>query len=156
MRRSISGRSLWLTLACAGLASLVSPLVGCGLTPGGGGSLTSGAPKLSCVARQYGHAVDVITTALTCQVTGAPASDTAFTLRYTVSEANGGTRTYPALCAGALHNGSGSCAQEYSAPAPFGSAVGSVSGETTPDQRPLGPLTPTERQATPSQTQLPQ
>lgn len=136
-------------LALAGLVSLAALLAACG---GAGGSplgSSSASPTLSCVSVTYAHDVDVITAQLTCHVTGAAASDTSFTLHYTVTNDSGQTRPFTATCVGTLTNGAGSCAQSYSAPVPIPLTPAAVSGATEPGHAALGPVTPTQRDATP-------
>lgn len=136
-----------LSMAIAGLAALALLLAACGQSGAAGGA---GSPKLACVTVVSGGGIDVITAHLTCHVTGAAASDTSFSLKYRVTDDNGHTRDFTATCAGALHGGSGSCAQTYSAPVPLPLTPATVSGYTTPGHQALGPITPTEKDATPA------
>ena len=132
----------------ASLAALALLLAGCGsvTTPTG----SSSSPALTCATVLSGHSVDVVTAQLTCHVTGADPSDTSFSLQYRVTDDSGSAPHFTATCSGALRNGSGSCTQSYSAPVPRPLTPASVSGETTPGRQPLGPVTPTERTATPA------
>ena len=131
----------------AGVAMLALLLAGCGQSTAASGA---GGLKLSCDTLVAGTGIDVITAKLTCQVTGASASDTSFTLKYRVTKDDGQSMTFSSVCQGALHDGSGSCTQTYSAPVPFPLTPGSVSGTTSPGNQALGPLTPTVHTATPA------
>lgn len=125
-------------VALAALALLVA----CGGAGSGGASSGGGAATLACSLQSEGIEVDVIRSLLSCTVVGAPANDTAFTVRYSVTDANGQTHQIAAPCDGALRAGAGACSLRFSVVVPQALGKPSVAGETEPDQRPLGPVTP--------------
>lgn len=137
-----------LGISITGVAMLALLLSACGATPASSGS--SGSPKLTCATLVSGHSIDLVTAQLTCHVTGASASDTAFSLKYRVTDDSGQGRVLSATCSGPLSNGVGSCTQSYSAPVPMTLTPATVSGETTPSHQALGPVTPAEHDATPA------
>lgn len=120
--------------ACAAL------FAACGVTP----TVRSqpGQVTLTCTTTSSAQGVDVVSTLLTCDVRNAPASDTSFMLEYSVATSTGQAHLFTPVCAGPLSDGNGSCVQRYSAPVPLALGKGIVSGKTSPDQRPLGPVTP--------------
>ncbi len=138
-------RRRWLILAA--LAALAPLIAACGSAMGATGA--SGHPTLSCTTIVASHGIDVIAAQLTCHVTGAAASDTSFKLQYRVTNPDGNAPRLTSTCDGALHNGSGSCTQTYTAPVPIPLTPGSVSGETSPGHQSLGPVTPVVHDATP-------
>ncbi len=146
LRLGVGAPSRRLGMIVTGVAALALLLAACGQTSvasgGGGGDL-----KLTCATVVAGHGIDVETAQLTCHVTGAAASDTAFSLQYHVTD-NSNHFSYTAACAGALHSGAGSCTQSYTAPVPVPLTPASVSGYTTPGHQALGPVTPTVATAT--------
>jgi hypothetical protein len=136
------------SLILAGFVLLAALLAGCGAnqpSPLGSGKLT-----LTCSTVVWGHDVDVVTARLTCRVSGAPASEASFSLTYHVTAQDARSFPFSAACHGTLTNGAGSCVQSYSAPAPIPVTPASVSGETAPSHITLGPVTPTEHDATPA------
>jgi len=136
------GHPASLVIALA-LATLL--LAGCSGDPGG--MQTQGgpsAPTLHCATRQTTGQIDVIEVTLTCAVSGAAASETSFTLSYTAINSSGHRRTFDATCDGALHNGEGSCMHTYALVVPFELASSTVTGKLLPDNRALGPVTPTK------------
>lgn len=144
LRSGMAGR---LGLSIALLAALAL-LVACG-GAGSGGASSSGAATLACSLQSEGIEIDVIRSLLTCTVSGAPASDTAFTVRYSVTDANGQTHQIATPCEGTLRAGAGACSLRFSVVVPQGLGKPSVAGETEPDQRPLGPVTPSTQGGTP-------
>jgi hypothetical protein len=137
-----------LSMVIAGVAALALLLVACGQNSAASGGAGGGGLKLSCVTIVGGQGIDVVTAHLTCHVTGASSSDTSFTLKYTVKDDSGQSRTFTSVCKGPLQNGAGSCSQTYTAPVPFPLTPATVSGYTEPGHQALGPLTPTEQTAT--------
>ncbi len=138
--------------ALAILVALASLLAACGSAQGQTSSGSSGHPTLACVSVIGGQGIDTIAARLTCKVTGATASDTSFQLQYRVTD-SGNHLSYSAVCAGELHNGAGSCTQTYVAPVPLSITPASVSGHAEPSNQTLGPVTPTEHDATPAPNQ---
>jgi hypothetical protein len=150
---------------------LVIFLAGCGVTSTGvGGSVpeTPSSPlaspskvsstpvgipssglQLACVLEGVVHPVDTMSETLHCTVTHAADSETAFVLHFTVTD-NVGSRTLSPACRGSLSGGSGSCSITYSLIVPLIPGRSTVSGETLPNQYPLGPVVPTEVAGTPS------
>lgn len=124
-------------------------LVACGATGSGGGSSGGGAATLACSIQSEGIEVDVIRSLLTCTVSGAPASDTAFSVRYSVTDEQGQSHQIAAPCQGALRAGAGDCSLRFSVVVPHALGKPSVAGVTEPDQRPLGPVTPRTQGGTP-------
>ncbi|MEO7000536.1 MAG: hypothetical protein ABI068_01870 [Ktedonobacterales bacterium] len=120
-------------------------LAGCSGDPGGmQGSGASGAPTLHCATRQTAGQIDVIEVTLTCAVSGAASAETSFTLSYTATNANGQKRSFDATCDGQLHNGEGNCTRTYALVVPFTATSSTVVGKLLPDNRTLGPVTPTK------------
>jgi hypothetical protein len=79
---------------------------------------------------------------LTCDVTGAPSSETSFTLQYQLQD-SGKTITYGPTCSGPLHNGNGSCFQTYTeVVGVFDHATPSVFGKVLPSMQILKSVTP--------------
>jgi hypothetical protein len=115
-------------------------------------SASGGHETLRCTLATSIQGVDVIKQVLTCKVTGAPASETGITLSYHAEDGAGQQRLLTPACVGALNQGSGSCTQTYSTPAPMGSGPGSVAGVTEPHHHALGPVTPTPVAGTPGTT----
>lgn len=140
--------------AFAVFVALASLLAACGSAPTQTSSSASGHPTLTCDSVIGGQGVDTIAARLTCKVTGASASDTSFQLQYQVTD-SGSHLSYSAVCSGALHNGAGSCVQMYVAPVPLSLTPASVSGHAEPSNQALGPVTPTEHDATPAPNQHP-
>lgn len=100
---------------------------------------------LTCAVRlSEGSQDDQVTQRLTCAVRDAPASDTTFTLHYGVFDPGGAIHPFTQTCAGALHNGSGSCAQTYEYILPFNARNGPVAGTSSPSGKALGPVVPTD------------
>lgn len=124
-------------------------LVACGVGGSGGGSSGGDAATLACSLQTEGIEIDVIRALLTCTVADAPASDSAFTVHYSVTDTHGQTRQVPGLCHGALRAGAGTCSVSFSVVVPQALGKPSVAGETEPDQRPLGPVTPRQQSGTP-------
>ncbi len=143
------------------LLAALALLVACGDAGAGGASSGGGAATLACSLQSEGIEVDVIRSLLTCTVSGAPASDTAFTVRYSVTDEKGQTHQIAAPCHGALRAGAGACSLRFSVIVPQALGKPSVAGETEPDQRPLGPVTPhtqggtTPQPPNPGQTVIP-
>lgn len=133
--------------ALAVLVLLVASLAGCG-GAGGASDGSSGRTTLTCSTVVGAAGVDVISARLTCHVSGAPASDTAFDLTYHVTSPGITPATLTPVCRGTLVNGVGVCQQMYNVVAPNPIAPASVAGETTPSHTALGPVTPTEIDAT--------
>lgn len=140
----------------SGLALLaaLALLVACG-AGGSGGASSGDAATLACSLQTEGIEVDVIRTRLTCTVADAPASDTAFTVHYSVTDTHGQTRQVPGPCHGALRAGAGTCTVSFSVVVPQALGKPSVAGETEPDQRPLGPVTPRQQSGTPISSPFP-
>ncbi len=132
-------------MTVAGAAALALLLAACGATAP---ASSSAHPRLTCVTVIAGGSIDVVTAHLTCQVSGAAASDTSFSLQYRVTDDSGQSRTLADACVGALHNGAGSCSRAYSAPVPLSLTPATVSGYTSPGHQALGPVTPTVVTAT--------
>jgi hypothetical protein len=105
---------------------------------------------LTCTTTSSVQGIDVINMLLICNVTGAPSADTSFTLDYAITSPSTkqAHQFFPA-CAGHLTDGSGVCTQRYAAPVPLAVGAGVVTGTTAPDQRPLGPVSPTQISTTP-------
>ena len=79
---------------------------------------------------------------LTCNVTGAPNSETSFTLKYQLQD-NGTMLTYGPTCSGPLQNGKGACFQTYiEVVGVFDHAMPIVFGELLPGRESLGPVMP--------------
>jgi hypothetical protein len=129
-----------------GLVALVV-LGGCGMSPTGPGSA---APALSCTMTRDGHSIDTITYTVACHVTNTAPGDTTFALHVAFADGSGRTNAFDAPCAGTIKDGAGSCSQSYVVRAPFSVASGTVSGALMPSGRPLGPLTLTPTQVTPT------
>lgn len=148
MGKLVSGRQPH-TLVLLCLTALALGLAGCGAAqPSPSGS--SGRLALSCSSVVGPQGVDVIVARLTCHVSGAPASETAFNLTYHVTgQDSGQPRDLTPVCHGILQDGAGSCEQAYTTLAPNALTPASVSGETTPGHMALGPVTPAERDASP-------
>jgi hypothetical protein len=84
-----------------------------------------------------------VTHDLTCNVTGAPSSETSFTLQYQLKD-SGKTLTYGATCSGPLQNGQGACFRTYTeVVGVFDHAMPTVSGNLLPSGQKLKPVTPT-------------
>jgi len=145
-----------LLLTCLGTALLAAALVGCGASSTGSGSTAAGspahAPQLACVLGSAAHPIDTIGLTLSCTVTQAPASETAFTVHDAFVNKAGQSRTLSPACHGTLVGGSGHCTKSYSVPAPFLLGNGTVTGSTQPHQYSLGPVGPTVQQPSPAQT----
>lgn len=83
-----------------------------------------------------------VTHDLTCDVTGAPSSETSFTLQYHLED-SGKTLTYGPTCNGTLQNGKGACFQKYTEVVDvFNRAMPTVSGTLLPIEQKLGPVKP--------------
>ncbi|HEX2349741.1 MAG TPA: hypothetical protein VHI51_15010 [Ktedonobacterales bacterium] len=137
------------------LVAALALLVACGAGGSGGASSGGGAATLACSLQTEGIDIDVIRTLLTCTVADAPARDTAFTVHYSVTDGHGQTRQIPGLCHGALRAGAGTCVVRFSVVVPQALGKPSVAGETEPDQRPLGPVTPRQQSGTPGSGPFP-
>lgn len=131
------------------LLAALALLAACGSAGSGGASTGGGAASLTCSLQSEGIEVDVIRSLLTCTVIGAPANDTAFTVRYSVTDANGQSHQIAGPCDGTLRAGAGACSLRFSVVVPQALGKPSVAGETEPDQRPLGPVTPRTQGGTP-------
>jgi hypothetical protein len=107
-----------------------------------GTASAGGHATLTCAAATAPQGIDVLSTRLTCEVTGAPASATSFRLHYTVKSASGSGFTPDATCDGSLQFGSGTCTETYTIPFPTASGTPSVAGELLPGRQPLGPVRP--------------
>jgi hypothetical protein len=104
------------------------------------------AATLTCMEKVRANSMERLHK-LTCTVTGAPSSDTFFTLHYTLSDSSGTTQTYPSTCDGSLQYGAGTgtCTQTYDEfIGVFKNPQVTVFGELRPSQEPLGPVTPTD------------
>ena len=123
------------------LALLLAGCTGAGGAQGLGGTAD---PTVNCTTHQTVGQIDVIGETLACSVSGAAASETSFTLTYTAISTTGQRRTFDATCAGALHNGAGTCTQTYALIVPFALASSTVTGKLLPDNRAIGPVTPTK------------
>ena len=143
--------TLRLLLTCVGTALLAAALVGCGAPSTPSGS-PAGVPQLACVLGAAAQPIDTLGLTLSCTVTHAPASETAFTVHDAFVNKAGQSDTLSPACRGALVDGSGHCTQRYSVSAPFMLATGTVTGSTQPHQYPLGPVGPTTPQPSPAQT----
>jgi hypothetical protein len=145
-------------LTCVGAALLAAALVGCGApsTLSGSAAPPAGtpaqAPQLACALGVAVQPIDTVGLTLSCTVTHAPASETAFTAHDTFVNKAGKSYTLAPPCRGALIGGSGHCTQRYSAPAPFLLTNGTVAGSTEPHQYALGPVGATTQQPSPAQT----
>jgi hypothetical protein len=122
-------------------------LGGCGMSPTRPGSA---APALSCTLTRDGHSIDTITYTVACHVTNAAAGDKSFALHVAFADGSVGTNALDAPCAGTINDGVGSCSQSYVVRVPFGVASATVNGALMPSRRPLGPLTLTPTEATPT------
>lgn len=109
-------------------------------------------PQLACVLGATAQPIDTVGLTLSCTVTHAPASESAFTAHDTFVNKAGQSHTLAPACHGALVGGSGHCMQSYSVPAPFLLTNGTVTGSTQPHNYSLGPVSPTVRQPSPAQT----
>lgn len=104
------------------------------------------AATLTCTEKVLANSMERLHK-LTCTVTGAPSSDTFFTLHYTLSDSSGTTQTYPSTCDGSLQYGAGTgtCTQTYDEfIGVFKNPQVTVFGELRPSREPLGPVTPTD------------
>lgn len=140
-----------LLLICVGTALLAAALVGCG-APSTPASSPARTPQLACVLGATAQPIDTVGLTLSCTVTHAPASESAFTAHDTFVNKAGQSHTLAPACHGALVGGSGHCMQSYSVPAPFLLTNGTVTGSTQPHNYSLGPVSPTVRQPSPAQT----
>lgn len=140
-------------LAAASIAVMTVALTACGAAGSTGAQGTSSVTpanaqgsqvQLACSTQDDAHLVDTVTVKLSCAVTGAAATESAFTLHFSVTDAQGVQHTFTPPCYGSLNAGSGTCRATYSLIAPLTTSNGSVSGTLQPDQRPLGPVTPTQ------------
>lgn len=145
-----------LLLTCAATALLAAALAGCGASSTRSESAAAGsparAPQLACVLGATAQPIDTIGLTLSCTVTHAPASETAFTVHDTLVNKVGHSYTLAPACRGALVGGSGHCTQRYSVLAPFTLTNSTVTGSTQPHQYTLGPVGPTTPQPSPAQT----
>lgn len=143
-------------LTCVGTALLAAALVGCGAPSTRSESAAAGsparAPHLACVLGAAAQPIDTIGLTLSCTVTHAPASETAFTVHDRFVNKAGQSYTLAPACRGTLVGGSGHCTQSYSVLAPFLLTHGTVTGSTQPHQYMLGPASPTTQQPSPAQT----
>jgi hypothetical protein len=115
-------------------------------TPAGSPGST---PQLTCVMVTTVHPIDSLNETLHCTVSHAVSSETAFVLRFTITN-NAGPYPYSPLCQGSLSGGSGTCNVTYSAVLPFALDKGTVAGATMPNHYPLGPVVPTQVPGTPT------
>ena len=122
-------------------------LGGCGMSPTVPGSA---APALSCTLTRDGHSIDTITYTVACHVTNAAPGYESFALHVAFADGSGRTNVLDAPCAGTINDGAGSCSQSYVVRVPFSVASATVNGALMPSRRPLGPLTLTPTEATPS------
>ncbi len=157
-RAFIRSAPLAIALMCAVLAlsacgaTVVSPTqsatssaTGSLTTPSATGPVAtqSAAASLTCTLSKHVTGIDVITATLSCNVSGAAASETSFTLVYMATGPNGQARPIGPPCVGHLQDRAGTCSQNFSLTAPYGIKPGSVKGEALPDHRQLGPVVPT-------------
>lgn len=132
-------RSTSIALVC-GLLILLGMMAG-GCAP----SSSAATPQVRCTVRIAPTGVDVIQAALQCTVTNAPQRDTRFTLHYALlDDAGKPLPAFDAACEGALAHGTGTCQQTYSVVAPKSPIDSSISGESSPSNTSIGPVTPTE------------
>lgn len=111
--------------------------------------IAGSTPQLTCVLMTTVHPIDSVSEALHCTVSHAAGSETAFVLRFTMTN-NAGPYTYSPVCKGSLSGGSGTCSVGFSAVAPFSIDKGTVVGATMPNHYPLGPVVPTLVAGTPT------
>jgi hypothetical protein len=137
-----------LTLAACALLAMAALLAGCG-GAGAASDGSSGHLTLTCSSVIAPTGIDVVSARLLCQVSGAPASATSFSLTYHVTNPDARGFPFGATCAAPLHRGAGTCVQVYSAPVPAPVSPATVSGYVEPGHIAIGPVTPKETQATP-------
>ncbi len=133
---------------CRASAIVVSvlPLVlsACGFSLGGSTQATLTCQEQSEVAPpSRDPEPQTVTHDLTCNVTGAPNSETSFTLQYQLKDSSK-TLTYGPRCSGPLQDGQGSCFQTYTeVVGVFQRAMPTVFGKLLPSGQMLESVTPT-------------
>jgi hypothetical protein len=103
----------------------------------------SSALRLACTVENTVHPIDTISTMVSCTVSHAPGSETAFAVQYRARQTAHLPTTPSPTCHGALSGGSGRCTMTFSAPAQAWFVDATVAGSTQPHSLPLGPVTPT-------------
>lgn len=134
-----------LTLSACGVSSVIGPATvptpSEARTASSTPNSTATTVKLDCTSHELPITTDSVSVTLSCAVTGAASEETSFTVSYTSTGPKEQMRTTLAVCRGAVHNGSGTCAITFGALSQDVTSIELV-GELLPTGRSLGPQTP--------------